>query len=241
MTIRPAELRDRPAIRDVARRSLQSSYSLGPREITSAIDDWYGHKSLEKEITDDTYLLLVAIRDAQVVGFAESHRSDEGSTATLLWLHVDPDNRGEGIATALFEETEERLAAEGVNHLDGRVLKDNAEGRSFFKALDYERAGQSEVEIGGSTHVETVWTPPDAPGLESVDVDDETVFVNYDESDSGSTGDFFAVYSDRDLTVKYGYYCGNCETLATAMDAMGRVECACGNTRKPTRWDAAYM
>lgn len=241
METRPAEPRDRPAIRDVARRSLQASYSLGPREITTAIAEWYDEASLEEALVDETYTLLVATRDRQVVGFAESHRSEGGTTATLLWLHVDPHHRGEGVATELFEETRGRLEAAGVEHLDGRVLEDNADGNAFYEQLGYERVGQSEVDIAGRTHVETVWSPPDAPGLEPVDVDDDTVYVNYDETDSGSIGDFYAVYSDRDLTDRYGYYCANCDSLATAMDSMGRVECSCGNTRKPNRWDAAYL
>ncbi|WP_268105905.1 DUF5816 domain-containing protein, partial [Natronomonas gomsonensis] len=37
-------------------------------------------------------------------------------------------------------------------------------------------------------------------------------------------------------------YCGNCDTLITSMDTMGRLSCEeCGNQLKPTRWDAAYM
>lgn len=241
MEIRPAEPRDRPAVRDVARRSLQESYSLGPREITTAIDEWYDEQSLESAIRDETYTLLVATRDGQVVGFAESHHSEDGTTATLLWLHVDPEYRGEGVATELFEETEQRVADEGVDHLDGRVLEDNADGNAFYEELGYEQVGQSEVEIAGRTHVETVWSPVGASGVEPVDADDDTVYVTYDETESGSSDDFYAVYSDQDLTELYGYYCGNCDSLAVAMDAMGRVECTCGNTRKPTRWDSAYL
>jgi len=243
MSIRPAKPRDRPAIRDVARRSLQASYSLGPREITSAIEEWYDEDLLERAIETESRMLLVATRDGQVVAFSESRRSQGGETATLLWLHVDPDYRGEGIASDLFEETRDRLDEAGVEHVDGRVLEDNGDGNAFYERLGYEQAGQNEVEIGGRTHVENVWSPADAPGHESVETDDgKSVYINYDEADSGSAGDFFVVYSDEDRTDRYGYCCGNCGELANAMDAMGRVECDnCGNTRKPTRWDAAYM
>ncbi|WP_245626069.1 DUF5816 domain-containing protein, partial [Haloparvum sedimenti] len=38
-----------------------------------------------------------------------------------------------------------------------------------------------------------------------------------------------------------GFYCGNCGSLDTAMDTMGRIECnECGNIRKPEEWDAAH-
>ena len=62
-------------------------------------------------MASDDRLLLVADRDGQVVGFAESEHSS--SDATLLRLHVDPAHRGEGIADALFDETRERLASLG--------------------------------------------------------------------------------------------------------------------------------
>jgi len=241
MHTRTAEPRDRPAVRDVARRSLQASYSLGPREITTAVAEWYDEGALTATFEDDARTLLVATRDRQVVGFAESRRSEGGTTGTLLWLHVDPAHRGEGVATTLFEETRERLESAGVDHLDGRVLEDNADGNAFYDNLGYEQVGQAEVDIAGRTFVENVWSPPDAPGTEPVETDDGQVYVNYDETDSGSAGDFFVVYGDEDLTEQYGYYCGNCDSLATAMDSMGRAECTCGNTRKPTRWDAAYL
>jgi rRNA maturation endonuclease Nob1 len=62
------------------------------------------------------------------------------------------------------------------------------------------------------------------------------------DSSRGSQAPFFTVYEDHERTDKYGYYCGNCETLVTSMDSMGRMECtACGNQRKPTRWDSAYL
>jgi len=242
MDIREAEPPDRPAIRDIARRSLQASYSLGPREITSAVEEWYSEATLEDAMDTGSRLLLVAELEGQVVGFADSEHSEGGRTATLLWLHVDPDYRGEGVAMKLFAETERRLEEAGIDHLDGRVLQDNTDGNAFYERLGYRQVGQSEVEIAGRTHVENVWSPVDEPGVEPIQAEDGEVYVNHDESDSGSIGDFFVVYRDRDRTEKYGYYCGNCDSLANAMDAMGRVECdSCGNNRKPTRWDAAYM
>lgn len=76
---------------------------------------------------------------------------------------------------------------------------------------------------------------------ERADPDGNTLYVAHDEGDRGSKGPFFVVYAAADRTRKYGWACGNCESLETAMDSMGRVVCNdCGNLRKPTEWDAAH-
>ena len=70
---------------------------------------------------------------------------------------------------------------------------------------------------------------------------DETVFVSRAEGDRGSKAPFFTVYESTDREERYGWFCGNCEGLDTAMDPMGRIQCnRCGNLRKPTEWDAAH-
>ncbi len=71
--------------------------------------------------------------------------------------------------------------------------------------------------------------------------DDETVYVSRGEGTRGSKGPFFVVYRTPEAERRYGYFCGNCETLDNAMDSMGRIECnRCGNLRKATEWDAAH-
>lgn len=71
--------------------------------------------------------------------------------------------------------------------------------------------------------------------------DGDRLFVARQEADRGSKGPFFVAYRDRDRETRWGWVCGNCGGLDTAMDTMGRIECAdCGNRRKPTEWDAAH-
>lgn len=240
MEIRAAVPADRPAIRDVARRSLQASYSLSPQAITTAIEEWYDEVELGETVAENDHLYLVAERDGQVVGFSESVLVDDH--ATLLWLHVDPAYRGEGVAGDLFAETRERLAGVGAERVHGRVLEDNVDGNAFYEAHGFSQVGQDEVEIAGRAHVENIWADAEPSRMRPVDDDGRTVYVAPDETERGSVAPFHVVYSDEDRTTVYGYFCGNCEHLANAMDAMGRVECDnCGNTRKPTRWDAAYL
>ncbi|MGM0590743.1 MAG: DUF5816 domain-containing protein [Halobacteriota archaeon] len=68
-----------------------------------------------------------------------------------------------------------------------------------------------------------------------------TVYVDRSESLRGSKGPFYAVFSTANAEGRWGYFCSNCETLDTAMDTMGRIECNnCRNMRKPDEWDAAH-
>ena len=231
MEIREAVLSDRPAIRDVARRSLEASYSLGPKAITSAIEEWYDEARINEILSEESNrLLLVGEQDGQVVGLSESVLSGD-SIGTILWLHVDPAYRGEGVGSALFDET-----------LQGRVLADNVEGNSFYEDRGFERAGTGEVDIAGRTYVENLYTDADELGRERITDDGRTVYVDHNNHESGSMAPFHVVHVTEEGSDRYGYFCSNCETLANAMDSMGRIECDnCGNVRKPMRWDAAYL
>lgn len=58
----------------------------------------------------------------------------------------------------------------------------------------------------------------------------------------GSRGAFYPAYLDPDGGRRFGWFCANCGSTDAAMDPMGRISCdRCGNRRKATRWDAAYL
>ena len=69
----------------------------------------------------------------------------------------------------------------------------------------------------------------------------ETIHVDRADGEKGSKGHFFVAYVSADAETRWGYLWENCETVDTAMDAMGRIECnVCGNVKKPDQWDAAH-
>lgn len=241
MEIRDATPDDGPRMKSIAERSLNTSYSLGPETIEGAVEQWYSTDAFDEKFADEGTILLVAETDDGIVGFSESVLVETGGQADLLWLHVDPDYRGESIGNRLFEATRDRLETEGAAYLRGRVLADNQVGADFYERMGFERIGEQEVTIDGDTHVEYVYLDETTEQLQSVTVDDEVVHVDTGEQEIGSRGPFYVVYSDPDRGSKYGYYCSVCESFATAMDTMGRIKCGeCGNTRKATRWDASY-
>lgn len=247
MEIREAGPADAESIREVARRSLEASYPLSPQAINNAVSEWYAGDALAEKLEQPDVLLLVAERDAgdggEVVAFTESVLVDEEHDAEVLWVHVDPDYRDLGIGSQLFDETHDRLSALGVEQLRGKVLAVNSEGNAFYEERGFHKVGEDRVEIDEKRYVENVYVETEPTGVMSVTTDDgRTVYVDQDNADPGSVAPFYVVYSDADGETTYGYYCASCDSLANAMDAMGRIECDnCGNTRKPTRWDAAYL
>jgi len=241
MEVREAQPKDRPAIRDVARRSLQTSYSLNPSAINGAIEEWYDENRLKDMFADDDKLLLVVDVDDQVVAFSESERTSEGA-AELLWLHVDPNYRGEEYGEMLYKATRNHLAAEGVQSIKARVLADNAGGNAFYENRGLSKVGEEKVEIDGTTYVENVWAEIEAEGIEEHEHEGQTVYIDHDNTERGSIAPFQVVYTQKEGQEIYGYWCTQCSNLANAMDAMGRIQCdECGNSRKPTRWDASYL
>lgn len=242
MEIREGNPSDRPAIRDVARRSLQTSYTLEPKAIVGAIEEWYDENRLKDMFKDDDKVLLVVDVDDQVVGFSESVLTG-ANTAEILWLHVDPDYRGEDYGKQLFEATRNHLRQLGATNLRGRVLADNAGGNTFYEEEGLVKIGQEEVDIDGTPYIENVYAEVESERMEPIELDDGTsVYVDHQNQETGSIDEFHVVYTDRNAEEIYGYWCAKCETFANAMDAMGRIQCdECGNARRPTRWDAAYL
>jgi ribosomal protein S18 acetylase RimI-like enzyme len=241
MEIRKPTHGDRPAIRDIARRSLQTSYPLEPKAILGAIEKWYDEDRLRDVIESEETLLLVAEREGQIVAFSESIRSGE-QTGEILWLHVDPDYRGADIGERLFETTREKLTDIGATNLQGRVLAENPDGNEFYRERGLAKIGEESVTIDGTTHIENVYADTDEAGIEAVETDEGVVYVNHQSAETGSIAPFHVVYTERDRDEIYGYWCSRCNVFANAMDAMGRIQCdECGNSRKPTRWDAAYL
>ncbi|MFB6167782.1 MAG: GNAT family N-acetyltransferase [Haloferacaceae archaeon] len=252
MNVRDATAEDVDAIRTVARESLAASYGHTlPRDvIDESVERWYGAEGLAEEVDRDDAVLLVAAEGDEVVGFAQSYVvSQREVIGDVDWLHVLPRRRGEGIGTELLTAVETELCDRDVDRLEAKVLEANDEGVAFYEDQGFDLASERTVEIGDGRFVEQRFSKQlenDDEGSVVLEArrgpDGERLYVDYDARERASLGPFYVAYADRDREERYGWFCSNCEGFDAAMDAMGRVECAgCGNRRKPSRWDAAYL
>lgn len=250
MNIRDATADDVEGIRSIAGNSLRESYThfLAEETIDDGVENWYGD-GFEEELASEDFLVLVAEDDGEVVAFSQSEFLGEGQTeGQIHWIHVDPDARGSAIGVRLLARTREQLLEDGAEHIRATVLEDNEFGNEFYAENGFERAGTVEVDIAGESYTENVFVEADSRSeegwraIEPVEADGETIYVSYGEPARGSEAPFYTAYEGEDGTERYGWFCGNCDSLDNAMDAMGRIQCnACGNKRKATRWDASYL
>jgi ribosomal protein S18 acetylase RimI-like enzyme len=249
MEIREARASDAGGIADAARASLCDSYdSLDDETIDGVVDEWYDGERVADRVHAEASAWLVAEDDDEVVGFVQGALVDaEPPVGEIHWLHVAPDAREAGLARKLLGEVQETFEQRGAGRLRGTVLAENEEGWSFYEADGFDRADEREVTVAGDEHVEYVYeravdAAADEPVVEPVETPAGELVVNCSEGERGSKAPFYAAYRTHDLAERYGWFCSNCESVSTAMDPMGRVECNdCGNRRTATRWDASYL
>jgi len=250
MDLRQATTDDVPEIRRVARRSLSESYDFLEEDvIEQAVETWYEDETFGETIETDYDVILVVTVDDEVVAVSESALlGSDDATGEIRWIHVDPDYRDRGIASDLYDRTVELLRQQGAEQIRALVLEGNQVGVTFYDDRGLERVGERSVEIGGQEHVEVVFESGEHRSVEETadverrEVDGKTVYVFHEESQRGSTGRFHPAYTDTDRENLYVWFCANCQSFDNAVGPMGQIECNdCGNLRKPTRWDAAYL
>ncbi|MFC6955152.1 GNAT family N-acetyltransferase [Halorubellus litoreus] len=250
MEVRDATADDFEAMRRTAAASMHESYDsfLDPETIDAALDEWYGADTLAAQVTAEGALLYVAVEDDDVVGFVQAETvSKDPVEGRVLWLHVHPDARGDGVGSRLFVRAQEALVDAGAERITGVVLEGNDLGTAFYEGHGFTRAGEREVEVGDESYAEAIYVQGESGGtewesLDEYDVDGRSVYVSYSEADRGSNGPLYTAYSDPDREQKYGFFCGACHSFDVSMDSMGVVECNdCENRRKATRWDASYL
>ncbi|MFC4449488.1 GNAT family N-acetyltransferase [Halorussus aquaticus] len=240
--IREAESGDGDGIRDVALESLHASYGdiLDEDVIETATENWYADEMMEAELEEEGMLYLVAVAGDEVVGFSQNLLAE--GDATILWLHVDPDNRDKNVGTTLLNQTLATLSERGVERIAAEVLTENEAGCTFYEANGFEKAGERERDIGDETHVENLYVHEGRAKLETREFEGRSLYVNWAESRRGSHAPFYEAYTDEEGEDLYGWFCSNCQSFDIAMDSMERLECNdCGNQKKPTRWDASYL
>lgn len=249
MELRSATTDDADAIRDVAGRSFRASYSLSPRDIEDLVEDQLTDDALAERIEDGESVVLVAEDEDEIVGYVDGERTDD--TAELRWLHVAPEDRGRGAGTELAERARSELADGDDSEVRLRVLSENSEGEAFADQLGFERVDQREVEFGGETYVEHVYSneaaetdtgndsnEPSIDVPDTVTVDGEELTVTDDEV-PGDRSPFYVITRDDE---RYGFLCSNCGNTDPAADGMDRVKCPeCGNLHRPDQWDGSYL
>lgn len=249
MEVRPAEPDDRARIRAIARDSLQSSYSLSPQQIETILEREFDDTSLHDLLDDpDTAVLVVdeTVDGTEAVfGFITV---EIGRRATIRWLHVDPEARGRGIATALLGRVREEFAEKPIA---ASVLAEAVEGGEFLKGFGLKESDHDQITVGGEEFGVTMFTEgegtetsnePTVPVPDSVTLDGVARPLNRDKRVPGREAPFFTVHSATDEEESYGFFCSQCGSTDVSAAGDDSLECGnCGNTHLADEWDDAYL
>lgn len=251
MEVRRASSTDGEAIRTLARASLSESYShvFDQETITEIVDEWYAGDRLDELLDEENEVVLLAVEDDQLRGFVQGALvQQEPLAGEIDWLHVSPQARGQRIGTQLLGQIQDIIEDQGAAVLRGKVIAQNQTGTAFYEDHGFEQRDSREITFSGETYQELIYENQLGERSDEEIVEpitgpaNQELVVSYSEAERGAKGPFYTVFYTDELAEKYGYCCGNCDSVDTAMDAMGRIECnKCGNKRKATRWDAAYL
>ena len=260
MDIREPEPDEAERIREVVDSSMTTSFRLSPGQIDGITDDQFADDAVAEKIDGDETLLHVVetgedIDGTTIAGFVEGRLEDDWGEVN--WLFVDPEHRGRGIGTELYETASESLRDRGAEHVCVTVLEANTEGHQFVERFGLEHDGDRRIEVADESLVKYVYTDADTdvelptesraddedaetdefPETEETDGhltatsdDGKTVYIAREEDESGTAAPFFVTYEDEAHEEQYGYYCANCGSLDVSMGDLQRLECAdCGN------------
>lgn len=189
-SIRPAEPDDADRINEIASSTMTADYALSPQDIEGIVDAEFDPDALRDRFDREGTAAFVAEIDAEdstiLAGFVEVG-DDDGDA--IRWLHVDPERRGQGVGTALFERALEELSSRGVDEPRALALEDNTSSGAFFERFDFVQTDQREVEFGGRDLVEYVYTEgasgDEGAAAGSTDAGAESDSDAADESDQG--------------------------------------------------------
>ncbi|MFC7154100.1 GNAT family N-acetyltransferase [Halomarina halobia] len=178
MELRKPTPDDADRVREVVRSAMMTSYALSPEQIATIVEAQFGDARPTRGFDGSDASVLVA--ESEVNGGPSTIAGvvvgelDEGD-GEVRWLFVDPEHRGAGVGTELFEAMVGALRDQGVERVRASTLEANMEGHGFFERFEYERIGVRQAEFGDESLEEYVYVEPSAAGA----ADEET------EADAG--------------------------------------------------------
>ncbi|WP_324664652.1 GNAT family N-acetyltransferase [Haloarcula sediminis] len=247
MDIREATPADGDRIARIAESSFNSSFALSPEEIETIVEEAFSEAALSDRLShsDGWFLAAETEFDGETVlsGFL-----DGTAAGRIRWLHVDPEARGQGIATALIERLREE---HGDRPLAWEVLDDAVEGGGFCEQFGLTQQARDSLEIGGHEFGVTVYAEgeraeepnePAVPVPEAVRADDADRPLDREAPIPGREAPFFRTFVSGARESPYGYFCSQCGSTQVTADGLDRLECGdCGNAHLADEWDDSYL
>lgn len=99
-------------------------------------------------------LVLVAVREEEVLGYACFQYSVDKYDSELVSLYVKPEYLNQGIGTTLFKETAKEIHAHDKDNMIVWCFKENHKTRKFYEELGGKIVEEKTVKIGEESYKE---------------------------------------------------------------------------------------
>lgn len=133
VTVRPAQIRDLPAIRHIARLTWDATYpGIAPANRHDFLRRAYSNEQLKTALDSPRDWFYVADGQEQIVGYAHFLRRADHN-AELARLYVLPDYQRRGVGTALLQHGLAALAAARYRLCYVAMFIDNRIAQHFYQ------------------------------------------------------------------------------------------------------------
>jgi ribosomal protein S18 acetylase RimI-like enzyme len=148
MVIRKADHTDIPVISTLAHAIWPETYGniLPVAQLHYMLDLFYSHDSLKKQF-DEHHIFLLALTNAETVGFASYSHANTTGTYKIHKLYVHPMLHGKGFGKKLLDRIVHDIKPQGATKL---ILNVNRENRAiaFYERYGFHIAGNEDIAIG---------------------------------------------------------------------------------------------
>ena len=147
--IRTADRTDAHVISLLAHAIWPDTYGsiIGENQLKYMLNLFYSEASLKKQMDDDQHHFLLALSNAETVGFASYSHGKKTGEYKVHKLYVHPMLHGHGFGKKLLDRIIKDIKPKGATKL---VLNVNRHNRAinFYEKYGFKKTGEEDIAIG---------------------------------------------------------------------------------------------
>ena len=147
--IRTADKTDVHVISTLAHAIWPETYGsiMSDDQLKYMLKQMYSEESLKKQIEEKQHQFLLALMNAETVGFASYSHDDKVGLFKIHKLYVHPMLHGHGFGKKLLDRIIKDVKAKGANRLQLNVNRNNR-AINFYEKYGFRKAGEEDIAIG---------------------------------------------------------------------------------------------
>lgn len=166
-TIRVAGPDDADEFAALCARTFVSAYAELPDSVLDAyVSSTFGYEQQHAELTDAQATVFVVDSGVTLVGYVLVRAETapipiQGrSPLAIARLYLEPDCRGRGLGSALWNQVTEHAARHGHDQLWLTVWEENAHARTVYRSWGFIDVGSIRFDLHGIPQTDRVMTRP---------------------------------------------------------------------------------